>query len=588
MCRIAGIVDYDNPPTKEEILRFRDAMQRGGPDDEGIYMDADLPLAFGHRRLSFLDLSPLGHQPMLDRSGRVVLIFNGEIYNFQNLRNELITKGYSFNSTSDTEVIINSYLEWGKDCFAKFNGIFALAIFDKRSNKLILARDHMGIKPLYYSVRGKSIVFASEVRAFKTLFSNWPENQEWKKYFLLFGHLPEPITTLEGVVPLEKSSVLEIDLGTFKQSTTRHHIINYQYTINDRSEAIREIRRSLDEAVQRNLVSDAPIGLFLSGGVDSSLLTLLASKFIPKNLHTLSIVFDDLRYSEKEFQDIIIGETKAIHKSYRVTKDDFLAALPDILKAMDQPSNDGINSYFISKYANDFGIKAALSGLGADELFGGYPSFQRVNMLRTFGLLPSFMFAAAGVFPGDRLKKIQYLRLRNGFGQYMFNRGLFTPAQVAALLNCSEREIVSLLENMQSLIPENIHTLLPQEKASYFELDWYMKNQLLKDTDYMSMWHGLEVRVPFLDKEFLNVVFAIDPAIRFENPGSKKLLIDSFNDLLPAEIWQRKKQGFSFPFNDWMKYLPQIPDFQEPSTLKRDLVSGKIHWSRYWSFLLTR
>ncbi len=568
---------------------MRDAMQHGGPDDCGIYLDDEFPLAFGHRRLSLLDLSPLGHQPMMDASKKIVLVFNGEIYNFQEIKKELEGKDYHFRSSSDTEVIIYAYIEWGKECFKKFNGMFALALLDKRNNKLILARDHAGIKPLYYSIQDRQLYFASEVRAFTQIKPEWPENSDWRKYFLLFGHLPEPVTTLQRVVPLPKGTLLEIDLPSLKAAPQQFFSLYYNYTIGNKEEAIHKIHGTLTKAVERHLVSDAPIGLFLSGGLDSSLLTVLAKPFIPDNLHTLSIIFENEKYSEKYYQDLIINQTKAKHRSYLVTEDDFKHSMEDIVAAMDQPSNDGINSYFICKYAKEYGLKAVLSGLGADELFGGYESFNRTKAIASLRILPDFMFKVAGIFPDDKRKKISFLGVKNGLGEYLFNRGFFIPSQVAALLDCTEGEVNAMLEQMQGHIPAFIERLVPQEKISYLETNLYMQNQLLKDTDYMSMWHSIEVRVPFLDKDLMELVYSINPDVRYSKVRNKYLLIEAFGKELPAEIWKRPKQGFVFPFEQWMKQvMPAGGASAKSAALQKGLTNGNIHWSRYWSFVLSQ
>ena len=588
MCRIAGILNYKIPPTETLIKQVRDSMKHGGPDGCGVYLDAETPLALGHRRLSLLDLSPLGHQPMLDRCEQIVIVFNGEIYNFFEIKKELSAKGYTFRSTSDTEVIIYAYKEWGIACFERFNGMFALAIFDKLNRKIILARDHAGIKPLYYSLQEGSLYFASEIRAFKAIKSDWPENPHWKKYFLLFGHLPEPITTLENVQPVEKGSYIEIDLPTLNYHKHHFYKPEYKYIINNLKDAEEAVREKLTAAVERHLISDAPIGLFLSGGIDSSLLTIIAQPFLHNNLHTLSIVFDDEKFSEKYYQDIIIKQTGALHRSYLVTEKDFANSLPDITEAMDQPTIDGINSYFISKYAKAYGLKAVLSGIGADELFGGYPSFNRNNILSKSRLLPKFLFAAAKLFSDDKRKKINFLQMKNALGNYLFNRGFFIPAQVAQLLDCTEREILQLLNTIA--LPGITNNLLGQEQVSYTEINLYMQNQLLKDTDCMSMWHSVEVRIPFLDKDLLQLVYSINPIIRYDKNQKKHLLIKAFEDILPKEIWNRPKQGFTFPFDQWFKDIQPSNNYNplEYKQLYQSLLNGKTHWSRYWCYLLAQ
>ncbi len=588
MCRIAGIVDFKTPPTIERIVSMRDSMKHGGPDDDGIYMDDTLPLAFGHRRLSFQDLSPNGHQPMLDPSKNIVLIFNGEIYNFKEIRKELVSSGYSFMSFSDTEVILFAYLKWGKNCFSKFKGMFALAILDKRTNTLLLARDRMGIKPLYYSIGERSVYFASEVRAFKNINPGWNENKDWKKYFLIFGHLPEPITTLEGVQELERETIFEIQIDSFTITTSKYHSFQYPYTIRDKHVAVQTVKSALEFSVQRHLLSDAPVGLFLSGGLDSSLLTVLAGKWIPSNLQTLSIIFEDKNFSEKYFQDLIIRETGANHKSYLISKADFFASLPDIIKAMDQPSTDGINSYFISKYAHEFGLKAALSGIGADELFGGYPSFNRASMIGKVNWLPNFIFEVVSLMPEERLKRVVYLGVKDGLGEHLFNRGIFSPSQVAELLQCTEQEIWQLISQMSLKLPINLQTMPEFERVSYFETNFYMQNRLLKDTDCMSMWHGLEVRVPFLDDDLIESVYSIDPSIRYDRQLPKALLVEAFQHILPREIVHRPKQGFNFPFGEWMRELPQVIGRTNDTSSSAKGIPDGANWSQYWSVLLTQ
>ncbi len=291
MCRIAGIYDPTLNNLEPQIIKMRDAMHRGGPDDFGIFIDKFLPLALGHRRLSLIDLTSAGHQPMFDAEKNIAIIFNGEIYNFLEIRKTLISLGHQFVTQTDTEAIIYAYLQWGTACFSHFNGMFALAIYDNRKKQIILARDHAGIKPLYYHLTKNKLIFASEIKAFKAFDSKWPEHKEWKIPFLTFGHLPEPFTTLQDVEPLEKGTCLVIQFPSLSIKKRAFNKFTFSSTITQLPEAIELVKNKLEAAVQRHLISDAPIGLFLSGGIDSSLLTLLANKYIKKNLRTLSIVF---------------------------------------------------------------------------------------------------------------------------------------------------------------------------------------------------------------------------------------------------------------------------------------------------------
>ena len=586
MCRIAGIINFkEQDNIHRRIATMANAMQRGGPDDEGYFVDNSLSVAFAHRRLSLIELSNLGHQPMFDDANNIVLVYNGEIYNFKTIRSELIDLGFRFKSNSDTEVIINAYKQWGINCINKFNGMFAFVLLDKQKQKIFLVRDFNGIKPLYYTFQNDELIFSSEVRAFKALNPSWEENTNWKKYFLLFGHLPEPITTLKEIYPLEKASYLEYDLNTKKISIHKYFNRPYNYTINTEQEAVEKIKNTLIESIERHLISDAPIGLFLSGGLDSSLLTLIAKPFVGNNLKTLSIVFEDEKFSEKKYQDIIINATGAHHQSFIVKEDDFLNNLPDILEAMDQPTTDSINTYFITKFAKEYGLKAVLSGIGADEIFGGYNSFYRAKQIKQLQKLPNAVLALTNIVPDDRIKRISFLKDKSGVGEYLLNRGFYTINQAAQLLDCSTDEIKDAYKNLINLAPKELNELNYQERVSFFERNFYMQNQLLKDTDFMSMWHSIEIRVPFLDKELMNLAYSIPPSIRYNTSLKKHLLIKAFEDILPKEIWNREKQGFLFPFEKWMKNFKTT---DKKSLQQHQLfVQNKLHWSRYWCYLLT-
>jgi asparagine synthase (glutamine-hydrolysing) len=561
-------------------------MQHGGPDDAGLYINEESHIVLGHRRLSLIDLSEGGHQPMFSKENNLVIVFNGEIYNYLTLQSELKLLGHQFISHSDTEVIIAAYQQWGVDCFEKFNGMFALAIYDLKKNELVLARDHAGIKPLYYSFYKGGFYFASETRAFKQVDPDWPENADWKTYLLCFGHMPEPFTTLDGVLSLPKGTYMKLQLPTLSRSIHTYYQPRFNYSITKEVDAIDAIRTILTGAVKRHLISDAPIGLFLSGGIDSSILTILAKEFVGENLQTLSIDFDEVTFSEKKYQDIIIKQTGAKHQRFTIDQQLFETSISDILLAMDQPSNDGINSYFITKYAHQAGLKAVLSGIGADELLGGYPSFKRAALLSKTKLIPVFLLHLAELFADDKKKKIRFLERKNAWGQYLFNRGFFTPKQIALILGISVPEIQQSINKIA--LPDLIPPLAIQEQVSYTESNLYMQNQLLRDTDYMSMWHAVEVRVPFLDKEFMQVCHSIHPSLRF-NGAPKHLLIKAFKDILPEAIWNRPKQGFAFPFQQWMAETHlQVPNNALSNQFKADLQSGKTHWSRYWCYSLSQ
>jgi len=592
MCRIAGIINsqlsIENLAVK--VKEMCEVMAHGGPDDEGIYQDPSQGLTFGHRRLSLIDLSPAGHQPMYYQNEDLVISFNGEIYNFKELKAELLNNGLEFNTHSDTEVILAGYAYWGTEVFSKLRGMFAFALYDKNQHLTYLVRDTMGIKPLYYSTNNQQLTFASEVKAFKTLKPSFTENPNWKVYFLAFGHIPEPYTTLTDVSMLPKAHYLTWDHQTQKAKLSSFEI-KQQKTITTTAAAEIAVKDTLTLAVKRHLIADAPIGVFLSGGIDSSLLTLLADQLIDGNketdtplLNTVSINFENPQFSEKVYQDEVLERVNAKHALYTVDQTVFDKYFPNALAAMDQPTADGINSWFVNYYAKENGLKAVLSGIGADEIFGGYPSFKRMGFINKLSLLPKFIIKKALKLKDQRFKRAYYLSYQNTVGKYLFLRGFFTPDDISELLGISIAEVDETLKSMDiPFLPEHLE---PEEQASWLETNLFMQNQLLKDTDSMSMQHGIEVRVPFLDQDLIELLKNIPNDIKFKADKPKGLLVDSFINLIPRKIWDRPKMGFTFPFQYWLKdnayFLAnmELKQNEKANNLMADFKAGNLHWSK--------
>ncbi|RDC56230.1 asparagine synthase (glutamine-hydrolyzing) [Pedobacter chinensis] len=589
MCRIAGIIDksQNSAVLQNEVQAMCDLMAHGGPDGEGFYIDIENGIAFGHRRLALIDLSPTGHQPMFYHENKLVITFNGEIYNFQELKAELLASGHHFQTNSDTEIILACYHAYGTAGFSKLNGMFAFALHDKDKQLTYLVRDQAGIKPLYYAADDNKLTFSSEIRAFKGTAYHFNEDPDWKIYFLAFGHIPEPYTTLEAVKMLPKAHYLQ-----WNHATNLFEIKNFtaevnSMEINDQQRAVNHIQKTLRSATKRHLIADAPIGLFLSGGIDSSILCLLSQECLSEKneqsqLNTLSINFDEEKFSEKSFQDLISAKINGKHAEYKIDKEIFNANFPKALHSMDQPSADGINSWFINYFAKENNLKAVLSGIGADELFGGYPSFKRMAMVKKLSKLPGFVLRTGIKFNKPALKRSYYLSYKNTVGKYLFLRGIFTPDEIAALLECSISKVDEVLTTAQiNNIPNDLN---PEEQASWLEYNLYMQNQLLKDTDNMSMQHGIEVRVPFLDQEFVQAVKNIAPGIKFEKSLPKSLLIKAFINILPKEIWDRHKMGFIFPFQHWLKenesFLKGLEQNDYSRQLVRSFKKGDLHWSK--------
>lgn len=586
MCRIAGIIG-GTVNRKETLLKMTHAMAHGGPDDNGVYVNDDLGVGFGHRRLSIIDLSPLGHQPMADETTGLHIAFNGEIYNYKGLRDQLVERGYSFRSHSDTEVLLKGYHAWGTDLLPKLKGMFAFLLLDTVKQEVIVSRDHAGIKPLYYGTYNGSLYFSSEVRGLQAAVPHWPQDEDWPVRFLTFGFIPEPFSTLKDVKLLPKGSYLTYDLRAKRYDINTFTSFPFTSTIKTLDEAVAATRQAVLDAVERHLVADVPVGIFLSGGIDSSILTFACRRFNKDQIKTLSIYFDDEKYSEKYYQDLVIEKTGVSHQSFLVSQKDFEASLPDIFKAMDQPSIDGINTYFITRYAKQYDLKVVLSGLGADELFGGYPVFNsnRYGRMKKMRMAAKVIASFTGKYPA---KKIEFLKNGDGMEQYLFNRGIFVPSDVAAMLDMPVENVWEILGHDPL---KGTDRLEEGNRLSMMEQDVYMQSQLLKDNDIYSMWHSIELRVPFLDVDVIKLAHSIAPAIKFNMQQKKLLLIKAFQDELPEAVWKRPKMGFTFPFQNWFVQSAFLQETEQrlprlaPSRQKFD--KGQLNWSRYWSHLLT-
>ncbi len=583
---------------------------RRGPDDAGVaeYRCADGVAVLGHRRLSILDLSVAGHQPMERRveGGILSVTFNGEIYNFRELKKELTEAGERFSTETDTEVILALFAREGPACLAKLRGMFAFGLWDSRSETLYLVRDRFGIKPLYYSVLDDGIVFASTVGALAASgLVSLEKDPRALPAFLLTGSVPLPWTTLRAVSAIPQGSYLMWRSGESPKLTRYYDLLTAYIKKREMSfvEAVVEARRLCSEAVVGHLISDAPLGVFLSGGLDSSAITAFAAKERgEEGLTTLSIAFDEAEYSEARFQRMMAKRIHSDHKEYTVRSEDFKTSFREVFEAMDQPTVDGVNTFFVARAAKEAGLKAVLSGLGGDEIFFGYPAFTRARALRFVSHLPPLVrtFAASPLILGRRSSKAAYLRRGDLLGEYLTVRGLFTPREAAELLGADEREIQGVLEALTSvMVPEGdelrtLTSLHPADAFSYLELRNYLHSQLLKDSDYMAMHHSIEVRVPFLDHLLVEFLASLSASLKLPQGGlTKPLLVEAVRDSVPREVFDRPKMGFTFPFAEWLGAAAGEHDVFHALVVTADgedilfhFASRDLHWSRLWAATL--
>jgi len=586
MCGIAGILtDNNTSPDRitHSIQSMQSALRHRGPDDAGIYLSSDRQTALAHTRLSILDLSPAGHQPMSTPDGRYHITFNGEIYNFQELRSQL--KDETFQSQTDTEVILKLYQRLGADCVTQFRGMFAFAIWDDFTQTCFIARDSLGIKPLYYWQSGSTLVFASELRA--VLASHLPKIQlspAGLYGYLTSGSVPEPHTLIEGVYCLPAGHWLQWQAGQVKQQQY------WQISFSNRPIAVEEaqaqVRAALIDSVQHHFISDVPVGIFLSGGVDSTALVALARQTQAGSLQTYSIAFEDETFNEGTIAQKTAQHFETHHTEHCITATQGRSMLPQYLAHLDQPSIDGFNTFCVSQIAHQQGAKVVLSGLGGDELFGGYKSFQQVPQmvrlsqklkpLRPFGIALGMGLERWGT--SDRLKRIgDFLQSPPTIlAAYRSFRGIFSHQEACMLARHYLSEPITpdrQFTDRPSLFPSL------EDEVSVLELTHYMRNQLLRDSDVMSMAWSLELRVPLVDTQLLETIASIPSAIRLA-PG--KLLLKQAIPELPQWVLNQPKRGFSFPFQkwlatDWQDYFPTL-DYAPHISL--DV------WYRRWSLAI--
>lgn len=622
MCGIFGIAAHNARIPEGIVERGTHSLAHRGPDDSGTVVLRDsadhVEIGLGNRRLAILDLSPLAHQPMHDAATGNWIVYNGEIYNFREVRCELEGLGTSFISHSDTEVVLKAYARWGQECLAKFRGMFAFAIWNAGQEQLFLARDPMGIKPLYYADAGSCLLFASEVRSLlgTGLIAAEIDHAGLTNY-LTFGSAYDPLTLIQGVRALPAGHTLTWERGTVRISRYWDLVDDFHGDTDEKIPAF-QLKPILEEAVRLQLVSDVPVGVFLSGGIDSSALVSILSRG-GATPSTFSIVFREADFSEAQHSRAIATKFHTDHHEITVSEKDVLAAIPDALKAMDLPTMDGINTYFVSRETRRAGIKVALSGLGGDEVFAGYSSFHSVpkieRLARMWKRVPSIARESFGTAFGaltpasDQNRKLVALMLSNGntLHPYFVSRMLFVPEQRDLLFRNRNHDAFETASASQRDLLSCALGLDPINRVSYLESRCYMLNTLLRDADFMSMSQGLEVRVPLIDHRLAKAVLSL-PGRSKVNGTPKKLLVGALEGSLPEDIVHRPKRGFTLPFEHWMRneLRSEIEPVLQPKRIDQgplggvlnggeaqrvwmDFLERTVSWSRPWSlFVLQR
>ena len=615
MCGIAGVLLADKDRTATAVKAMIRAQAHRGPDDEGFQL---IPLtvgglALGHRRLSIIDVSAAGHQPMRDPGTGNWITFNGEIYNFSDLRRSLEDKGWVFRTKTDTEVILKAYAVWGKDCIKRFRGIFSFGVWDCLKSTLFLARDQLGVKPLFYYRGPQCFIFASEVRAIlaTSLVPRVIDSKGLRSY-LAYGSVQEPYTLIEGVTSLPPGHTLQWRDGEI--SIDRYwRLPPPEAVVADKELPTYDVvAEKLTDAVGTQLISDVPLGAFLSGGIDSTAIVALMQKKATNPVKTFSLVFGDPDYDERVYARRAAQFIGTDHTEVELSGATVRSTLRQAISAYDQPSVDGLNTYYVSQAAKACRLTVALSGVGGDELFGGYGGYYKSLLaerwgapVRYFGpLIPKFLRRRTQARPiPERLRKVLAL-MDTERHPYFVSRRLFDEGQIDALLDGRIPRASPWEPDRYEHMERELEGYDPINRASAFELQTYMLSTLLRDTDQMSMAHALEVRVPLIDHLLVEYVFTLPGHLKVSRRQPKPLLTRSLGAGVPSECVFRSKRGFVLPFESWLRDALEeemcdtllARSGAESWPLERLAVAsvwngfrkGTYSWSRVWSLFVLK
>ncbi len=589
MCGICGLLDMRQAPDLAVLRRMNGSLAHRGPDDEGYYYSsATSPpyVALGHRRLSIIDLGG-GHQPMPNEDGSVQAVFNGELYNFQELSSTLQAKGHQFRTRSDTEALVHAYEEWGEDCLSRCNGMFAFAIWDERKRRLFAARDRMGKKPFYYSEAGGRFSFASEAKALLHGGVEARLNPEALSEYLTLEYVPSPLCIFKGIHKLAAGHFLIWQDGS--ASVHRYWEVSFPSRQSVRSEqaCVEELRWRLNDAVRRRLISDVPLGVFLSGGLDSSaIVALMAESIPPGQIKTFSIGFEDSSYDESEYARLVVAHFRTDHHEQILRPERMIEILPELTAFLDEPFGDAsiVPTYLLAKFTRQH-VTVALSGDGGDELFAGYPTFQAERMAQWYESMPPFLdrivrtIAARLPVSHDNLSfdfRVKQFLAGMRYPSMLRNQawiGSFPPSDQESLLTADVRAESSKTNAFDRIRVAEMNCDDPNwlHRMIYLYFKFYLQDDILFKADRASMAASLEVRAPFLDFELVEYVNSLPPRLKLRGLQTKYVLKQAMKQRLPQQILRRKKKGFGIPIARWFRreLRELMLDVLSPSRLRQ-------------------
>lgn len=613
MCGITGFLSPNYQ--RSDLEKMTTALKHRGPDAEGFFWNAQRQIGLGHRRLSIIDLSDAANQPFYSQDGRYVMVFNGEVYNFQDLKNDLQKeKKIEFKTNGDTEVIIEAFAHWGLEAVHRFNGMFAIALWDHKKEELLLIRDRIGIKPLYYYCDGVNFAFASELKALLKLPFQPEINMEALKDYLFLEYVPAPNSIIKGIKKLEKGHYLKVDPQTLSLEPQIYYSLGDQLGTKNKSikkeeEYTEEFKSELEQSLKRRSISDVPIGAFLSGGTDSSLISATFQNLFDQPINTFTVGFEVPDFDESEYAKQVADHIASRHFFSRIKDSDSISMAEHIVDHYDEPfaAPSTLPSLMVCQRAKPF-VTVALGGDGGDEIFMGYGHYNwmnRIQKIRQYG--------------GGGLQKLAGFVLSNGNNWHkraarVFN---YTDPESMWLHIWSQEQYMFTQKEIGQLLDTNYQheTLLPswskinkmpisaEEKVSLFDLNHYLPDNLLYKMDIASMASGLEVRVPLLDHQLIESAINMPLEIKIKDGAQKYLMKKVLAKNIPEELVYRKKWGFPAPVGEWLKselhFL--IEKYLSPKVLKKqslfnhkttqklvnDFKSGlQFHYKRVWALIV--
>lgn len=582
MCGIAGIINFESKIENHESIvnRFHSDLKHRGPDSCGHFYSSSHNALLCHTRLSIIDISESGNQPIESYDKRFNIVFNGEIYNYKDL-SKIISEKFNINTKSDTEILLYMYIEYGSDCLQHISGMFSFAIWDNLKEEVFIARDPLGIKPLYYNFSNNKLSFCSELRPLmRSKQFDCKLNYQAINNYLITGSFHEPDTIIDNISVLKSGHYITYNKNSFlikdyykKNNRKKNKDVN-------RKSALKIIRNSFEKSVHEHLQSDVPTGVFLSGGIDSTAVLSIASKNLKMN--TLSIGFQEKQWDESSVSKKIAKYYNTNHHEYIVKEEDAVSSLDDFIQTIDQPTVDGFNTYFISRFTKKIGFKVALSGLGGDELFGGYPSFERMKIMNHYLNIKKNVIlnkSLESIIPKRLVGKnnsrlIDMINAKNLFESYIAVRGIFSKKEASEIVKkLSGKTVDNFTKNYYEYKSINSTT-------RDLELNNYLKNQLLRDSDIFGMKWSIEIRTPFIDKNFVSTIKSLPDKYIFEK--NKGILSEALD--LPLHIINKKKQGFTFPFESWLKNNlgEKIINYTAP------IIDNDNKWFKIWTVYILK